>query len=761
MSCKPIWLRQLCTPHVLRCRSSDGGGQTRRVQCRVVQREPATIVAHAPCDEAGETAPGPAVDPSPERAGRRPLGAARLRALVTGLCAAAVLAQLAGMVAWSAHLAARASLSWDFAINYQAWYEIAHGHLLARNTLQGGYLFIRNNGELVVYLLAPLYWLFPDHPLGYLWLQDLAIAAVSATCLLTVAEQLPWRVRAPAREQAVAASARVLVVLLVVLNPFVYWTASFDIHMEVFGACFAMLTLRAGLAHRRSTIGWAALTALCGTASLLYVVGVGLTLAAVYAWRSRRAPGRAAQAACAIPPGRKRALPWRHPALATARWPLAMSLAALVWLAVLNAAHATVGSPGRDYGYLTGAAPNAVPGFGSILLGILEHPATAARVIASHGWNLWANTSPDGFVGLFGPALLLVALPLLTNNLLRGQSFSYPSFQNFVVYGAVALGTVAVVVALLRRRRLWPLGVLLAAGVVWNAGGWFGAWFSTTSSYVQVSPAAARLVERVASQARPGDEIVASQGVIGLLAGHPEVQGFLGPTVAPVRSRTVWFVLSETQGVQVASPTETVEAIESVSHLRGVHALDVDVDGIWVYRWHPPAGVRWLRLGGIGSRFPVWMFPGPQVVARTTGPPDSWSVGTDGHTVYLVVGDFFQLPPGRYVARVRMRSDVPVTAEVWSDAMPERILGAVTATPIRPQNLRIAFSVAKPRSPALRTPLSGGPGWFRIDPDSSSPLQPTVEVRVWVPQGAVARAWWTSITPVRVPTQRPAARARR
>ncbi|HTX00921.1 MAG TPA: DUF2079 domain-containing protein, partial [Acidimicrobiales bacterium] len=221
---------------------------------------------------------------------RRAAVAARL--VVTAGCWLLVLTQLVWLLQWSWHLLDNADLTWDYSIYYQPWYLVAHGHLLPRNTMEGGYLFLRNDGELIVYLLAPLYWLFPNHELGYLWLQDLAIAGVSATCLRLVIEQVPWNTSARWRSQGVAGAARALAVLLLVANPFVYWTASFDIHMEVFGAFFAVLTLRAGLQGRRSTVVWAVLTAMCGAPSALNVVGIGIALAVVAAWRARRQPRR-------------------------------------------------------------------------------------------------------------------------------------------------------------------------------------------------------------------------------------------------------------------------------------------------------------------------------------------------------------------------------------------------------------------------------------------------------------------------------------
>ncbi|HTX00194.1 MAG TPA: DUF2079 domain-containing protein [Acidimicrobiales bacterium] len=657
--------------------------------------------------------------------------ASEVRAAVVGLCWLIVLGQLVGLMLWSWHLLDLANVSWDFAIYYQPWYLVAHLHLLPRNTFQGGFVFMRNDGELIVYVLAPLYWLFPNHQLGYLWLQDLAVAGVTATCLRLVGDALPWRICAPRREQAVAGFARLFVVLVVVANPFVYWVASFDIHMEVFGACFALLTLRAALRERRpSTAVWALLTALCGAASVVYLVGVGITAAIVLTWRHRARLRRAA--------------------LLAAGWPLALSVIGVIWLGVLGAAHATVGSPAAGYAYLAGGTGS--PSLLRAGIGALGHPSLAISVIESHGWNLWANTSPDGFVGLFTPAFFLAAPALLANNLLRSQAFSYPSFQNFVVYGSVALGTVAVVATLLRRRWLWALGLVLAAAVLYNAAGWSNAWFSLTADeWTHMSPDSAAVVKQIAHEAKAGDEVVASQGYLGIFAGRQQVYSFSGPLVVPIRSRTVWFVLSPTQGLQVATHAETYEAIDRIVHLPGVQTIEAGDNDIWVYRWHPPAGVRSLSLGEPGAAFPIWMVPGGNAAAITEGPAAGWgvaSIDTDQLGPaggYLFTADFFQLPAGRYEAEVRYQSDVPVTPEVFDDNDSKIIAGPPSGIEaLHPRVVRMYFSIGAPR--VVPAPLAGS-GWYRDEPIPTIKLA-TVSVQIWMPPNALVRAWWTAIRPV-------------
>jgi len=674
------------------------------------------------------------------------------RTLVTELSWAVVLVQLLGTMLWSSHELDMAGQTRDFATYYQSWYLIAHLHLLPRNTLQGGYLFIRNDAELILYLIAPLYWLFPDHPLGLLWLQDLAAVGVTATCLATVSEWLPWRLTDPARQQAIAGACRLLVVVLVVANPWVYWSISFDVHMEIFGACFGMLALRAALRERRSTLLWALLTALCGTSSVGFLAGVGLAATAVLLWRRRHLLRPSWRTA--LSSWRPTLSSWR-PALSTC-WPLALSIGAVVWLAVIAAANATVGAPVGGYAYLTGQAslsdPDVFihPAVAAVLLGILEHPATAYHVFAEHGWNLWAAISPGGAIGVLGPGLLLVAPTLLANNLLNTEVFSYPGFQSFCVYGAVALGSVGAIAALLRRRRLWVLGSLLAVATLANAAAWCEDWIRTTGpQWIHLTPPTPGILRVFASLIKPGDEVVASQGFVGLFAGHQQVYSFSGPEILPVRAKYIWFVLSPDEGLETASSSTTLEAIDDATRLPGVETLAANLDGIWVYLWEPPAGASAVSLGEPGDPYPIWMDPGSGGVAVTSGPGTRWGVESDGRAGDLFTADF-QLSPGSYLATIDLRSDGPVIPEVW-DLGTGRLLASDRQGVRAPHGevVRLGFTVSAPPPPP---PHPDGSGLWRYQPIVGG-SGANVEVQLWNP-GTSAEAWWAAVAPAPAPGAR-------
>ena len=643
-----------------------------------------------------------------------------------------VLAQFVGLVLWSAHLADRSSLTFDFGVYFQASSQIAHGHLGAFDTLQG-YPFWRNDGELILYVLAPLYWLFPNHVVGFLWLQDAAIAGVSALALFWTVERFPWRAGGSRREHAAAASCWLLVAVLLVANPWTYWVASFDLHMEPFGVLFAMLGLRAMLRGRRTALGWCLLAVLCGSASILFVIGVGMSALVVALWGRMRGHRRQLAAASEVP---RSLLP-----------AVVALVGAPLWLYVLGLVGATKGSVASSYAYLVRGHPSASfrPTVAQVGLGILSHPARAADVIASHGWNLWANTSPDGLVGLLSVSGFLMSAPtLLANDLVRSELFSYPSFQSFVVYPFVALGSVAVVAFLLRKRRLALLGGLLALAMVANGLGWFAAWFpSIGSHWVATDATAASVLRRLSATIPAGDEVVASQGFVGRFGEHRYLYAFSGAATVAVGGRPVWFVLSSLEGIETASPAETMEALDTVESLPGARLVST-ADGISVVRWNPPVGTRVLELAAPGAHLPA-STAGPAGFALALGPVTAWHVASRGVTGQVFANDYWFEPPGRYVARVGLQSNVPLTVEVW-DVNTSRMIAAKV---VPPSGHRGVASLAFSLRPGVQIPppqLDAGSGLFRYKPVESAAL-PALSIVVSERTGGRGSIWWTSLVP--------------
>ena len=142
--------------------------------------------------------------------------------------------QLVGLTVYSAYLFHRFDLTDDFATYSQAWWLIGHGHLDPVNTIQSPSLpFWRSHFELAMWPIALIGRVWP-HSVQLLWLQDVALVATEWIALVWVAAVCRDRVgRGPGRG-GVAALA------FVVVNPWWYLTASFDIHFETLGLPFVV-----------------------------------------------------------------------------------------------------------------------------------------------------------------------------------------------------------------------------------------------------------------------------------------------------------------------------------------------------------------------------------------------------------------------------------------------------------------------------------------------------------------------------------------
>src|SRR5579875_128373 len=143
----------------------------------------------------------------------------RRRAVRWTVLAGVVLAgQLAWLLAVSAHLWQRFSLTSDYALFFQAWHLIGHGQLSPTSTLYRTTPFLDNHLELFLYPLA--------------------------------------------------------------LYPWIWWSDAFDFHLEVFAALFALLAARSLWDRRYATAAlWTVLTLSCGTVESVALVGIGIGIA--------------------------------------------------------------------------------------------------------------------------------------------------------------------------------------------------------------------------------------------------------------------------------------------------------------------------------------------------------------------------------------------------------------------------------------------------------------------------------------------------
>ncbi len=602
--------------------------------------------------------------------------------------------ELVGYLLWSTLLASRFALTWDFAIYHQAWYLIAHGDLDPFDTVEG-YAFWANHAELLVWVLAPLYWIWP-HAATLLYVQDLSVVGAE-----TVAFSWLTDIAARSLGHRDAACLAAVGFVLLAADPWILWAISFDFHLEIVAALLALLVARDVARRRRRAALWVVLLLACGAVAATYLVGIG---------------------AGAMLAGRR----WR--------WAGA-SLALLGVLAVvaLTIVHGDRGVDlGTYYGYLAAAgqsAPeaHAQAGLARLLAGVVTHPAAVGRALWAKRVDVWAATAPGGLVGTVFPwALPLVAVVVASNGLVRGDAFLEPGFQDIAIYLLVPVGTVAVLSRIVRRDR--RAGIVVAMLLAADALAWAAVWVpQVPTHWLRVSAPAASTLLAVEERIGPGAEVLASQGILGRFSARRDVRPIFGPGALAIDRHVVWVVVAPAQGVEtqgLASAGALLAALVGPRHAR----LVVDAHGIWAVRWLPAPGTRSIVVPGHPAQLPGWYGAGTAGHADTSGPPARWRAVASGAPGYVVDGLSWREPAGRYSAVAALAASGPTHVEVWDDSS-----GALLARRDLPATGGTREVCVPVDLPAVRrSPRDAGWGPFGVQLVPPPPGD-VLEVRVWSP----------------------------
>jgi hypothetical protein len=471
---------------------------------------------------------------------------------------AVLAAELICFFGWSAFLYHRFSLTFDFAMYHQSWYEIAHGNLDPTNTLQG-WPFWQGHGEFIFWPLALLYWI-PPHDLNLLWLQDTGVV-VAQTVAFTWICELAQKYRPGKKDAAVLAGAGLV---LLVANPWTWRSVSFDFHTETIGIAFLALLARDVANGRRRAWVWIVPLLACGDVACTYLAAFGV--GAILASRRTRLQG------------------------------LALVVIGVVALEAIKFVNGDQGTPYWSYMYLVQPS-NAPFSFGALLKGMAYNPRLVVHQLWHNREFIWQNLSASGLIGVgFLWILPVIFAVLASNNLAAGSLFAQPSFQTLPLYVLLPVGTIAVIGWFARRHRLLAAGVtalILVQALYWTVV--YGP--RTKEQWVQIPSGTAATLSRVEARIPSSDEVIASQGVVGRFSSRPDVQAFFGPGADPVAlsGAQTWFIIVPSHGIETTTPEQ---GLQLVSELGGrLHAtLITHANGVWVYRWQPPRGQHKIIL---------------------------------------------------------------------------------------------------------------------------------------------------------------------
>jgi len=610
--------------------------------------------------------------------------------------------QLLGFLIWSTIEYRRFTLAMDFTQFDQAWYAIAHGHLNPMDSVKG-YPYWRDHAAFITWPLAVLYWVWP-HPVILLWLQDIGTVAAEIVAFTWLCELAQRYRQGPGAAWLAGAG-----LVLLAANPWIWWSVTFDFHLESVAMPLAVLLARDLVNGRRRAWVWVVPMLACGDVVGTYLAGLGL--GGVLAGRRSRLTG--ALIAC-------------------------VGFAATLVIAL---AHANLGSGVglQDYAYLAAAPAGARLGLAALAKGIIAHPVGLLRALWAQRVNIWANLAPSGLVGIaFVPILPVSAIVLLENNLPASMIFSRPSFQSLPVYVLVPVGTVAVLGWLsLRHCRL---ASVLAGLLVVQALAWAAVWVPVTpGDWLRVPGSTAATLAEVEARIPASAEVIASSGVMGRFSEHAAIHGLFAATSyrIPVAGDT-WFVIAPQAGIEGQT---TASAMALIGELAGpLHAtLVTRAHGVWAFRWRPPPGMRSIVVPGEWTPLPAWaaaLAPGAAGHAVVTGPPGAWRLTSSGGKGYVADEIAWQRPPGRYQALVTLAAGGPVNVEVWNDA--GNTLLARRSVPGTSGTETIRLPVDAMTRYSARAFAGWGPFRAAMIPP---PRDNRLEIRVWSPGGAAVSVY--------------------
>lgn len=592
------------------------------------------------------------------------------------------------------------ALTKDFALYHQAWYEIAQGNLNPREFVQGG-LYYQNHLELLMWALAPLYWIWP-HSFWLLALQDTGIVGSGFVAWLWISTSI--------KKSSLSLSGKrflsVIGLALLFVNPWVIRSATFDFHFQDIAGFFLVAAAWQFKQNRNSwAFFWAILVALTGNVSMTYLAALGISIIIVD--RGRRPRG----------------------------W-----LTAFIGLSgFLISQHLGVGL-GVNIGPASSSAAPA-PTAHSLIFNLATHPIKMLSSIWSARQNSYANLAPDGILGLANMwSFPIVGLLILENSLPGAPRFTNPGFQSFPFYGFMVIGTMSVLIKIFQKKS-W-IGTTLGGLVIVNVAGWALAWTPTMVPAAftdHITHQGEKTLAWIQKHIPPHAEVVASQGILGRFASRSFITPFVNNYVR-VKSKPVVFIVSPYQGINLSNTATELSRIAYLSHLSGCRQL-IHQGGIWAFEWTPTPGTTSLIFPN-ANMIPAWGLNTKVGTPVLQGPIQNWHMATTSTTPgYVVDQAYWRLPNGHYRIMVRIAESGPANLEVWNATAGLLLRRFFIPETNGIQNTTFAFDVQH------QYPLNHyqGLGPFTINPPKGSSPYDNIELRVWTPGHEIVNVYTLQI----------------
>lgn len=672
-----------------------------------------------------------------------PIALRRVRTI--GLVLLAV--QCAVLIWWSADLVDHFAVTWDFAFYQQALYLISHGHMDPTNTLIRPYgPFWRNLGEFLFWPLAVVERIWPS-PVTLKVLQALALTGGEVIAFLWGCDILAARTfQGLSRRLALALAALALVLILT--NPWIYWSASFDAHNEPFAGFFLIGVARELYYGRRRVWFWVFGTLLCGATAGTYLAALGISMMLTSRERLRRAGTAFAAGA--------------------------------FWVIFLSAVHGISGGGIEYYSNLLGPkpTPEETSSTSHFALAVAKHPGRVVDTVWGNRSAIWGIISPAGAIGVLWLPVLVPSLLIVGESALSSPLFAVPGNQNIALAPLAVVGTIAILAALAsrtsRRSAMFTAGISVALAL--NGVAWAATWLPHMSrQWLHVSDGAASVLSRVQSRIKPSDAVIADNGVLGDFSSreyvYPIAADPLGNPAAvlapnqkgmvldghlpgaaqisfPLHSRRVWLILTPAQGIEVTPAAFDYSLVVAALHDPGMH-LAVSGNGVWAFVTQPSRSAKQFKISGqVYGTLPAAFFAGAAGVVQNRKQLAGGYVSSTNSAGYVIDRDYWPAPVGNYEATTKLSVRGDAYVELWDDTT-DRLLGRRTLTNTHGvTTVTLGATLTRKQLGSRTAGLYSGLGaWGRrpiptVDGDR-------LEIRVWQPgHGTAVKVYSVRVVPI-------------
>ncbi len=593
-------------------------------------------------------------------------------------------------------------LTWDYAVYFQSWFLLAHGHLNPYTSV--GHSFVwQGHLEWMLWPLALLYFLYP-HGLTLLAVQDLAVVGAELAALGLICELVE---RSQKTSKVDLQWLKWLGLFFLVANPWSYWAVLFDFH---FHSVEAFTITAATWQFYRGNTRWAfVFVFLCmftSVVSITFLVPLSILL---FFFLGQKRNG-VILFIIGVSSFIGEQLIFYH------------GLAQLGYVV-----HKTSGARPTFVSKSVSSAPG--------LSSFLSLPLAAVRALKSSFVNIYSNLGPDGLLGILSPYGLFIPGLVLLESALAGSAFAQPDSQNIPAYAMMAVGTICVIVWIAgkstRISRFISI-ILVVNELVWLAVGIAGIPERTSVPSSKVARVLHVLKESIPSSA----EVVTNQGIIGRFSNRPFAYAISLQSRIPVLSSVVYFIVTPYSGINLSSVNTELSRIDFLASQPDMQLVS-HTDGVWAFKWIPPYGTSSFSFGVPSTSLPAWAMKSAVGSSVLKGNPNDWYVSNSvGKKGYILSGAYWRLSPGNHHLSIRFSSIGDVNVEVWNATANAMLLRRTLNSFGKTIDLTADFKNVHQVAPRLYK----GWGFFTFQPVARPPNN-QIEVRIWTSGTSIAKIY--------------------